>query len=307
MKAIAAGRSGLVFDIKKFSIHDGPGIRTTVFLKGCPLSCAWCHNPESQAARAEVYYRRERCILCGECLETCPQGAISRSPAAMETDLEVCTRCGTCGATCPAEAREIVGQKMGVEAVMAEIEKDRLFYDQSRGGATFSGGEPLMQPSFLLGLLEACGSRGVHRAVDTCGFVRSNLLQTVADSCDLFLFDLKHMDSESHRRLTGVPNELIHENLRMLVEIGKEVWLRFPVIGGCNDDDWNVRETARFARSLEGVERVHLLEFHTATREKHRRFRVPYRMEGLGPVSEKRMIEIREIFGEMGLATNVGG
>jgi pyruvate formate lyase activating enzyme len=206
--------TGIVFDIKKFSIHDGPGIRTTIFFKGCPLRCWWCHNPEGLTPEPELMIRANRCIRCDACLDVCPHGAISRDGDKVFTDVAKCLRCGTCVAACYAEARQIVGQEMAAAQVMAEIERDVPFYDESGGGATFSGGEPLLQPDFLCELLSACRARGIHTAVDTCGFAPWEVLDSVRKYVDLFLYDLKLMDEARHRAFTGVSNALILSNLR---------------------------------------------------------------------------------------------
>lgn len=199
--------SGIIFDIKRYAIHDGPGIRTTVFLKGCPFTCAWCHNPESKDAAAQILYTRKRCIGCVKCVEACPQDALTLTIDGIHTDFKLCQGCGICADACPAEARELAGRRESVTGLMAVIEKDVLFFDESGGGVTFSGGEPLVQADFLMALLDACGDRGIHRAVDTTGHVDTALLMEVAERTDLFLFDLKLMDPEKHRHHTGVSNQ----------------------------------------------------------------------------------------------------
>ncbi|UCF39362.1 MAG: glycyl-radical enzyme activating protein [Acidobacteriota bacterium] len=302
MKAV-----GTVFDIRKFSVNDGPGIRTTVFLKGCPLSCAWCHNPESQLASSEVFYRPGRCIHCGDCVDVCPVGANRLHGNAVQTDLTLCLRCGTCGDHCPAEARELVGREMSVAEVMQTVEEDRIFYDESGGGVTFSGGEPLMQPLFLMALLEAAGESGVHRVVDTSGHARPETLLEVARRTDLFLFDIKLMDPVKHQDYTGVSSDLILENLRLVTEGGSLVSIRIPLVPGVNDDERNLKETVEFVSTLKGVQDVCLLPFHTAAEDKHRRFSIPYRLAELPEVSEGQMQTVRGWFEEAGLVTRIGG
>ena len=205
--------TGEIFDIKKYAIHDGPGIRTTVFFKGCPLSCWWCHNPESLSGDTHRLYRPERCIGCRECLAACSHGAIPDFDGQPQWNAADCRYCRSCAEICPAEAVEFIGKSMTVNEVLSEISKDTLFYDQSRGGVTISGGEPLMQPGFLMQLLDACGERSFHRTVDTSGHVDTNLLMDAAARTDLFLYDIKHMDSEKHLRYTGVSNDKILHNL----------------------------------------------------------------------------------------------
>ena len=250
---------GQVFDIQKFSLHDGPGIRTTVFFKGCPLNCWWCHNPESQALGLEMMYQARRCIRCGACEAACSYGAISRNGDFVSTDREKCTLCGACVESCYAEAREIVGKEMTVAQVMTEIERDVTFYDESGGGVTFSGGEPLLQRDFLCSLLMACKDRDIHTTLDTCGFVAWETLDRARRFVDLFLYDIKLMDDAKHREFTGVPNDQILNNLRMLSEQGHNVVLRLPIIPGVNDDEKNVRQTGEFATTLPGLNQVDIL------------------------------------------------
>jgi len=248
--------SGLILNIQRYSVHDGPGIRTTVFLKGCPLRCTWCHNPESQAPEAEMAVAESRCIRCGACRKVCPNdGAASSSGR--------CTRCGACVEACPTGAREMLGREMTVGEVIAEVLKDRIFFDDSGGGVTFSGGEPLAQLGFLGEALSACRREGLHTAVDTCGYcVREDLL-AVAPLTDLFLYDLKIIDDERHREHTGESNAMILDNLRELGQVHENIWLRIPVVPGVNDDAPQLEAAARLAASLPGVRRVNLLPYHS--------------------------------------------
>ena len=299
--------NGIVFDIKKFSIHDGPGIRTTVFFKGCPLSCWWCHNPESHAPEPELVFWESRCIRCGACLEVCEQGAISWDGDVMSTDGENCTLCGNCVAVCYAEARQIAGREMTVAQVMAEIEQDIPFYDESGGGVTFSGGEPLFQLGFLLALLRACKEKAIHTAVDTCGFVPWETLDDIREHIDLFLYDLKLMDDAKHRKFTGVSNELILDNLQMLSTQGHNIVLRVPIIPGINDDDENIRETGTFAAALPHLNGVDILPYHYAAVEKYKRLSQVYSLPETRPPSEERMAEIAQVLRGFGLHVKIGG
>ncbi len=241
---------GLVFDIKKYSIHDGPGIRTTVFFKGCPLSCWWCHNPESQSSQREVILHDNRCIRCGACVDACPHHAIAWIDGEPITDRAVCERCGTCLGECYSEARQIVGREMTVEQVMAEIAPDTAFYDESHGGVTFSGGEPLLQRDFLLALLQACQARELHTAVDTSGFASWDTVDQIRPFTDLFLYDLKLIDDERHREFTGVTNQPILRNLQDLSALGHSIVIRIPIVPGLNDDDESIRQMADFIAAL---------------------------------------------------------
>jgi pyruvate formate lyase activating enzyme len=255
--------NGIIFDIKRFAIHDGPGIRTTVFFKGCPLSCWWCHNPESQSANPSLLYREQVCVRCGACVEVCPQSARSLDDCgAVVVEQALCNNCGTCVEACPAGAMEKVGRTVTVDELMAEIEKDSPFFDQSGGGVTFSGGEPLSQSEFLGDVLDHCVDHDIHTAVDTCGFAKPAVLRAVAEKTDLFLFDLKYMNPERHREITGVDNSVILGNLKMLSSMGKAFHVRVPVIPDVNDSDRNLDAIGDFVSSLEMQPSVTLLPHH---------------------------------------------
>jgi len=270
--------TGLVFDIQKYSIHAGPGIRTTVFFKGCPLTCWWCHNPESRGREPFVHYDGAQCLGCLECVDACPEGALSAGANGIVTDVERCGQHGTCAATCPAEARRLVGRRTTVSELMDEVEADRLYYDQSGGGVTFSGGEPLAQWRFLLEALAACREREFHRVVDTTGFAAPDVLMRVARETDLFLYDLKVMDPELHLRSTGVPLRPILNNLVRLLSGGARVQIRIPLIPGVTTDE-GIEQTADFLGEHSGVEGVRLVPFHRSAKDKHRKFGVPWLME----------------------------
>jgi pyruvate formate lyase activating enzyme len=271
--------TGTIFDIKRFSMHDGPGIRTTVFLKGCPLACVWCHNPESQSARPLLLRRQELCARCWRCAEQCPQGALQAgAEVSFARDASRCAACGHCAEACPSEAITRVGREVESAALVDEVARDRSFFDESGGGVTFSGGEPLSQPEFLLDLLARCRREGLHTAVDTSGYAPRATMRQAAALADLVLYDLKLLDAAAHRRYTGVSNEAILENLRALVEDGRSVEIRMPVIPGITDTDQNLDAAAAFVLSLPEPPRVRLLGHHHAAMSKYARFGLESRL-----------------------------
>lgn len=299
--------TGTIFDIKRYAIHDGPGIRTTLFLKGCPLRCLWCHNPESIRPTPEPSLRPLRCVGCGQCVKICPVQAISVGNTTPRTDIQRCTTCGTCLNACKGRAREIVGQTVDVATVINEVERDSLFYDQSGGGVTFSGGEPLFQLKFLSACLQACKQRGLHVAVDTtCYGKKQDLLQIVAWT-DLFLCDLKHMNPEKHREYTGVDNETILANLQALSERGASMTLRLPLIGGFNDDPHNITQTADFITQLKSVHQIDLLPYNSGGLAKAERLVNPIRHERARVLTDEEMAPIIRTFADRGLTVTIKG
>ena len=264
------GITGNISDIKHYAINDGPGIRVTVFFKGCPLSCAWCHNPENISPEREIMYIANRCIRCGECIRVCPENALGFVDRKIVCDRLKCTLCGACTEACPALALEMVGAEMRVDEVLDAIEKDRPFFEQSGGGVTFSGGEPLMQPKFLLALLKECQNRKIHTVVDTCGYCDCEDLLKAAEFTDLFLFDLKLADSRRHFQWTCAMNEEIHSNLRQLCESGASIIYRLPMVHGVNCDRENIRATAELIASMPGENRhIDLLPWHNIAIRKY--------------------------------------
>lgn len=300
-------QTGLIFDIKRYAIHDGPGIRTTVFFKGCPFSCWWCHNPESLEIAPQGLYSKERCIGCGQCTNICPSGALRLTPRGVVTKHALCEYCGTCALICPAEARELAGKYQSVENLMEIIEKDVLFYDESGGGATFSGGEPLLQTDFLLELLKACGQRDIHRAIDTTGYADTKLLMEIARETELFLFDIKLMDPQKHKQYTGVSNRKILHNLERLAREAVEITIRIPLIPGINDDDENITRTGTYISRLPGVENVDILPYHEAARYKYLKISTNYNAKNILPPTRDRLSAVAQRLESFGLKVRIGG
>lgn len=305
--AISTTTSGTTFAIKRYALHDGPDLRVTVFLQGCPLSCRWCHNPESLHASPFMLTVPGKCVGCGECISACPQGALFPGSGGMVRDQEACIACGLCAEVCPALAHECMGVKSSVEEVMAQIQKEIPFFAEGNGGVTFSGGEPLAQPDFLEALLRACGDLDLHRAVDTSGFASSGTITRIARHTDLFLYDIKHMDPAAHRRATGVDNALILSNLRLLADSGARINLRLPLIPGINDDQENIRATGLFAASLPGIRAIDVLPYHASARSKYTKLGMAYPGDGIPPCETEGVERAVTILQDFGLAVRIGG
>jgi pyruvate formate lyase activating enzyme len=295
---------GTIFDIKKYAIHDGPGIRTTIFFQGCPLNCWWCHNPESQSSRSVLMYRANRCSLCQTCIEVCPQNGISLKGTTI-TDRSKCDLCGECAAACYYGAREISGKSMTIAEVMAAIQRDVPFYDQSGGGVTFSGGEPLLQRRFLAEVLRECNAQDIHTVVDTSGFASWEVFESIRQDVNLFLYDLKILDDQRHQQYTGVSNLLILNNLQRLAESGAQIFVRIPLIPGINDDEENLKESAALIAGLPNIRAVELMAYHDIAEAKYESLGMDYQLPHTSPPTEADMQKAAKYFEDQGLGVKL--
>jgi pyruvate formate lyase activating enzyme len=300
---------GLIWDVKRYALHDGPGIRTTVFFMGCPLSCLWCCNPESQSVSPRIGWIGERCLACDLCLKVCPRSAVMVDDAGVRrVDPSACDVCGRCAEACPGEAWQVWGRYLTVGQVLSEVNKDAVFYARSGGGMTLSGGEPLFQADFARDLLYAYKRQGgLTTAVETCGAVAWEKLAAVVPYTDRFLYDVKHLDAEAHQRLTGAGNRLILDNLEKLAASAARVVIRLPLIPECNDSEENVARTAELAKNL-GVSRLDLLPYHRLGEPKYARFGLRYPLAGTPTPPRSRAESLARLAeGVSGLDVRIGG
>jgi len=313
----------LIFDIRRYSINDGPGIRITIFMKGCPLKCAWCHNPESQLPEVQKLYTASKCIGAQDCIEVCPNNALTLTSEGIVTDTEACNLCGLCAEACPSKAIEMSGKLYEVEDLMQIIERERVHIEHSNGGVTFSGGEPLMHPEFLIEMLKACGEKGLHRAVDTCGFAPTETLLEVAKHTDLFLYDLKLIDPVQHKKWTGVDNRLILKNLKVLAESGANINIRIPLIKNVNTGIEEVTKMAEFVSELPSINRslvpstrdatpnqkmlVNLLPYHNIASGKYKKLEMFYNSDEMEEPTTEDLKKAADIFEKYGIEVEVGG
>lgn len=282
----------MLFNIQHFSLHDGAGIRTTVFFKGCPLRCFWCHNPESQSAKLELQTFTSRCIQCGACAQACPEA----SCGVIAAHTERCSVCGKCSQACPADAITVCGSEMTVSEVMRELLCDAHAYKISGGGVTFSGGEPLMQPEFLADVLHECSHEEIHTAVETCAFAPREVLEKIIPLVNLFYCDVKSVNDEKHRAATGVTTKLITENIRRISEYGGEMIARVPVIPEFNDDEKSMTDIAGFIKSLPRKHRVELLPFHSMCAGKYDSLGRRFEAANLPDVSPEKIERLRKYY-----------
>lgn len=287
--------SGTVTDIQHFSVHDGPGIRTTVFVKGCNLRCFWCHNPETQASGLELQYYPDRCIACGKCVEVCPESAHSMVDGVHVFDRERCTACGACTDVCYSRALVMAGAERSAAEVVEIVLRDRAFYDTSGGGVTVSGGEPLLQPAFTRAVLAGCRAAGIHTAVETAANVSWGRIQEILPVTDLVMMDIKTMDSDVHRTVTGVPNARILENAKRLAEHGVPLIVRTPVVPGVNDDEASIRAIAEFTSGLDSLVRYELLRFHAMAGSKYAALGLPFHAGDITPPTSEQMERLAKV------------
>jgi pyruvate formate lyase activating enzyme len=300
--------SGTVFNIMRYSTQDGPGLRTTVFLKGCPLNCLWCHNPESIAFEREFVWRDERCLRCAACVDACPEHAVRISLSGdLERDANRCTWCGACLERCGSEARTFFGEVRTVGEVMADMLKDRDFYEETGGGVTFSGGEPLAQVVFLEQLLQRCRDEEIHTTVDTSGAVPWRLWERLVPLVDLWLYDVKCIDEDLHRRFTGASNAVLLGNLRRLAATGAQITVRIPVIPGFNDEESDLAAIADFVNSVGGVKDIVLLPYHTTGAAKYELLGRDYALANVIPPSATDLGRALNIFAHHPIPVTIGG
>ncbi len=301
-------KQALIFDVKRYAINDGPGIRVTIFFKGCPLSCSWCHNPESISPKVQKLYSASKCIGATECIKVCDQNALTLTKEGIVTDPDRCNLCGACADACPTKAIEMSGTAKSIEDILNIITKERIHFDNSGGGVTFSGGEPLMHHKFLIELLDACGEEGIHRTVDTSGYASAEILLEVAKRTDHFLYDLKLMDSEKHKQYTGVSNKRILSNLVLLAETGASINIRIPLIKGVNTDDENIERSAKFISALPGDKKpINLLPYHDIARKKYEKLGKEMNLHGMSEPTNIEQEHVISIFDSYGLPVVIGG
>ena len=307
-----SGEQGMVFNITKYMLEDGPGIRTVIFLKGCPLRCLWCSSPLCQTAEGSVVYLRHKCVACEACLTVCPNQALFiDAEGKVGRDFEKCTHCGACTRVCPVGAREMRGTVMTVEEALERVEKDRIFYRRGGGGVTLSGGEILMQPAFATRILQRCWDRLIHTAIETCAFGRWQDLRSILSYTNVAFIDIKHADPAIHRKLTGRPNLSILENIRKaaayFLEVRRTLILRLAVVPGVNDSRENLSAITRFLKELPGGWELNLLPYHKYGTSKYDWLGVTYSLPDVEPPSRERLLDLVRYFKSSGILCSLGG
>lgn len=313
--------TGNIFDIQRYTLHDGPGIRTEIFLQGCPLKCLWCHSPDSQSYTGQLAWFPVLCVgiaKCGECLNACPRGALTNGEKKyskfvneeieiVNLDRKLCDDCQLCTQVCSPKALYFTAKKMSLKELMDIVEKDRIFYRRSNGGVTISGGEPMVQAEFATAIMKECKSRGIHTALDTSGCVEWEKYEQILNYVDLVLYDLKCMDAKQSVALIGMNNERILDNIQKIATAGVPLQIRVPVIPGINDSDTNLRATASFCASLgPSVHKVQLLPYHNLGISKYNRIGKKYQLSSINPPEKERMIDIKNHFENIGAEVVIG-
>lgn len=301
---------GIIYKIERLAVYDGPGIRTVIFIKGCPLACLWCSSPESQKMQPEIGFYKDKCVACKTCMDTCPEGAVQiENDSSIVFDNVACNGCGSCSHTCLQGARKTIGKKVSVDDVIRELEKDAIFYHRSEGGVTLSGGEPALQPIFSANILKSAVEMGFHTAMETCAHVKWESLEMILRHLDLIYVDIKHMDRVAHKKLTGQPNDLILENIRQLTAAfpGLDLILRIPLIPGINDSKKNIIETATFAKGLQTLKRVELLPYHRYGVSTYPVVGKVYQLNKLESLTQAHVDTLKKTIAHQGIIAQIGG
>lgn len=294
--------TGEIFDIKRFAVHDGPGIRCTAFFKGCPLRCMWCHNPEGMRSGVEISCQAASCIACGACVTACPQRAIAPAASGVEIDRERCLRCEACTAVCPGHALTAKGYAVTHRVLVKEFEKEAVFFATSGGGITLSGGDPLFQPAFARAVLESAKAAGLHTAVETCLYAARESVQALLEVTDLWLCDIKLLEDEAHKRLTGCSNKLILQNYQLLLERGCALLTRIPVIPGCTDTAENLEAIGRYIASVNPRGTVELMFYNPLGQAKYKAYGMEYGLKGKEPYTAQQQKQFKEMVSAAGVA-----
>ncbi len=295
----------LVLNITRMTVHNGPGIRTLILLKGCPMRCVWCSTPESQKKTPEIAFYADRCIRCDDCISACPLDAITAGDEAVTINRELCDNCGRCVNVCYTEALRLLGREYTVEELVNEVKRDEVAYKHSGGGVTVSGGEPLLEPEFALELLRTFKRNGINVGVDTCGYVPRENIESVLPYVDFFLWDIKQMDDKKHREMTGVSNKLILDNLCFVSEKNIPVYLRIPIIPGYNDSEENLRAVCDFAKDLHSLVEIHLLPLHHLGEARYAALGREYPIGGIPLIEDKVLAEMMNLVASYGLTCKI--